>query len=901
MRIPRRIFHQEDEASNSAAAFGAFPRRGLQPSYPAHKMKKLLIVDALSQAYRAFHAIPPLSTSTGIPTNAVQGFASMLAKGLEDHRPDYLAIAGDAGGKNFRHRAYPEYKATRKPMPPELREQIPLIKDVVRGLRIPWLEVAGYEADDIIATLVRRARESGLETVVLSADKDLLQLVGEGVCVASPHREEEPYDPEGVRERYGVRPERLADFLALTGDASDNIPGIPKVGKKTAAALLEEYGDLEGVLAHAEEVSGNVLRENLLRYADQARRARVLVGLKDDVPLSVEIGDLVRKEPDPEVLGPLYRRLELKGLARKLDTGAAEECVWEEVESPRAVAALAAELAEGGTFSFSCRARPEGGVSALAFAAGDRVAVVELNADAFRSRKLEALAPLFTAPGLRRSVHDGKAAVHLLESEGIAPGPLQFDTLLASYLLRPARPEHSLETLCWEYLDWKLDSGDPGSSGFLGRQARAVERLRAELLPELEEKKLLSLLLDLELPVSRVLAAMEDTGVAVDRARLKLLSVEFGEKLDELSARMYDLAGETFNLNSPVQLRRVLFDKLGLAPAKKTKTGYSTDVGVLEKLAEDHELPRLLLEYRQYFKLKSTYVDALPALIAADGRVHTTFHQAVTATGRISSSNPNLQNIPVRSEEGRRIREAFRARAADWTLVAADYSQIELRLLAHLSDESRMIEAFEQGLDIHAFTASLIFGVPIGRVSPDERRRAKTVNFGIIYGMGASRLSRELGISRGEAEDFIRAYFERYPGVKSYYDRVIAEACRSGYVSTIFHRRRYLPELKSQRPMERAFGERAAMNAPIQGSAADIIKKAMVELFRRIRDDGAAWKMLLQIHDELLLECPRSETVAAARVIRDCMEKVVSLRVPILVDFKTGSTWGEMAAYRVEG
>ncbi len=750
--------------------------------------------------------------------------------------------------------------------------------------------------------MARSAAAAGSEVVIISGDKDLAQLVDGRVLLASPAREAEPLDPAGVKEKFGVPPELVGDFLALTGDQSDNIPGVPGVGPKTARRLLEKYRDLEGVLERAPGEEAGKLASALADNAAQVRLARELIRLDDRAPLDVSPAEMVRRDPDIPGLAALYRELEFHSLLKSLAVRGTEDFPVREVAVAGDLRELAGKISAASQFAFLGCAEGESVLAleatGLALSVAGEIFLLRLEDPDILRRFRETLGPLFADPALRKTTHNCKFAFHLLARAGCELSGVECDTLLAAYLANPSRGDYSLDTLALTELGLKLrEKKEPVTPLSLPRRLRAVLALEEICLPLLRERSQLELLVGLEIPVSRVLAMMEKEGVRLDPGLLERMSRGMEGKLAELSARMHEIAGEPFNLNSPVQLRHILYDKLKLKPGKKTKTGYSTDVAVLGKLASQHEFPALILEYRSYFKLKSTYIDALPGLLAPDGKIHTTFHQAVTATGRLSSSDPNLQNIPVRTEAGRKIREAFIPSREGWEFLAADYSQIELRLLAHLSGDEKMIAAFREGRDIHDFTASLIFNIPLAEVAPEMRRRAKTVNFGIIYGMGSVKLSRELGISRDEAAAFIEAYFQRYPGVKSYYEKVIARAREDGYVSTIFQRRRYLPELASSRPEEKSFGERAAMNTPIQGSAADIIKKAMVELAGRLRSGNWEGKLLLQIHDELLLETPPAQMEALSRVVRECMEGVVRLRVPVVADFKRGKNWGEMGAW----
>ena len=874
-------------------------------------MSRLLLIDGMSSAYRAFYAIRGLTNSRGQPTNAVFGFVKMLLKIMEEYDPQYLAIASDSRGPTFRHERFEEYKAERKPMPDDLAGQLPLIRAAADGYRVSWLAVPGYEADDILATLALRAAREGIETYILTGDKDLLQLVDDKIKVISPHQEGILFDRKAVEERFGVPPERLGDLLALMGDKIDNVPGVPGVGEKTAVKLIQEYKDLEGVLEHAGEVKNKRVRENLLEYADQARLCRQLVQLHPDVPLECDLAGLKRGEPDREKLRELFAKLEFKKLFQELSPGSEGKTDYCRIEGPAGMASLREKTRslKEMTLQLAARSTPPfpDKLIALAFAGNkDEKIYLALEEDKAKKEMLALMSPHLENEAVKKYLHNAKYTGELLLNEGIGLKGVVWDTMLASYLLNPSRSDHSLETIAWDFLGWTPPPPGRGKESeveegeVLCLRLEAIARLRSKLEEELKKKKLDSLLREMELPLSRVLIRMERNGITVDRNKLEEMSESIEGELKALSRKMFEAAGEEFNLNSPKQLSRILFDKLELPPQKKTKTGYSTDVGVLRALADRHPLPALILQYRGLFKLKSTYIDALPALInPKGGRIHTTFHQVVTATGRLSSSSPNLQNIPVRTELGRKIRDAFIPRPESWVFLSADYSQIDLRVLAHLSEDPLLLEAFGNDEDIHAFTASQIFNVKIGEVTPEMRRRAKTVNFGIIYGMGAYGLSRDLEISYQEAQAFIDAYFERYVGVTDYIKKELVRAKERGYVTTIFHRRRYLPELESPQENIRRFGERTAINTPIQGSAADIIKLAMIKIDRRVEKEGFSARMLLQIHDELLFEVPGKELESLSRMVREEMEGVMKLKVDLKCDLKTGKNWGELKTFSI--
>ena len=872
-------------------------------------MEKLLLIDGMASAYRAFYAIRGLTTSRGFPNNAVFGFIQILRKVLAEYQPDYVAIAGDAKGPTFRHELYKEYKAQRKPMPPDLSVQIPLLKRVAEGYRIPWLELPGYEADDILAWLTLQARERGVKTYILTGDKDMMQLVDEMVLVISPHKDGKIFDAAAVEDHYGIPPSKVGDLLALMGDSSDNVPGVPGVGAKTAVKLLKEYHTLEGVLEHAGEVKNSRVRENLSTYADQARFSRQLVELKTDLPLERKWEDLRVREPDLERLRELFSELEFKKLLQEVLPDESPRISTRRLEDADACRELVDDLTRAGEFAIRVRsdgfgfmvARPTG--LAVSYKKGEAV-FIDLTDEAFREDILSIFRPVLENEEVGKMAHGAKSLNHLFLNAGITLRGILWDNLLASYLLQPSRPEHDLGMLSWEFLNHPIipprekenDLFDSGEDEIvLCEEAAADFELKSVLEEKLKEGELLELLRDMELPLSAILVEMERNGIRLDRSQFDRLAHSIEEELSTLVEKLYELAGEEFNLNSPKQLRRILFDKLGLPPKKKTKTGYSTDVSVLTQLAEEHELPGLILKYRGLFKLKSTYLDPLPYMINPEtGRIHTTLHQAVTATGRLSSSAPNLQNIPIRGEMGREVRMAFVPGDPGWRFLSADYSQIDLRVMAHLSEDPLLLEAFRNNEDIHTFTASLIFSLSLDEITTEMRRRAKTVNFGIIYGMGAFGLSRDLNISFQEADVFIKSYFEKYAGVAEYISRTIKEVKERGYVTTLFHRRRYIPELSSDQENIRRFGERTAVNTPIQGTSSDIIKLAMIEVSKKLHIEGFDARLLLQVHDDLLFECPADELPRLSKMVRIAMEEVVTLSVPLRVDIKVGKNWGEM-------
>jgi DNA polymerase-1 len=847
--------------------------------------ERVYLLDGPGFLYRAYHALPFLSTSKGQPCHAVYGMSTMVWKLLREERPEFFAVAWDAPGPTFREERYEKYKAERPAMPDDLRSQVALVRALFEALRLPLLEVAGFEADDVLATLVERARAAGLEVVIVTSDKDMLQLVGPGVRVLSTlgrTSERTVYDEAAVGAKWGVRPDQIADLLALMGDSIDNIPGVPGVGEKTAVKLIGQFGSVERLYDNLHLVPGK-LRETLAAHRAQALLARELATVSTSVPVSVELEDLRRAEPDWPRLRALWSDLEFHTLLRQLPPEVAPAAAAAEsgpaLEDASALAAYLARVPAGEPLAVDWVGEatpPDPALAALGL---------------FHPAAGPARLPLgdaLPAAGDRALVgHDVKPLVEWWLARGGSP-PAMEDTAVAAYLLNPTRTNYRLEEVSAELLGEGPGLLPPGA------RAATIWRMWEAMPRALAAAGLAGLYADLERPLVPVLAAMERHGIRVEPARLVELSRELDVQLDRLTREIYQLAGGEFNIGSPKQLGQVLFEKLKLPPVKRTKTGYSTDADVLEQLALGHALPARIIEHRTLAKLKSTYADALPGLInPRTGRIHTTFNQLVAATGRLSSAQPNLQNIPVRTELGRRIRAAF-VPEAGWRFLAADYSQVELRLLAHMSGEDSLIEAFRSGEDIHRRTASEVFGVAPEAVTPEQRDLAKTTNFSVIYGVSAFGLSRGLAITQKEAQEFLVRFFARHPKVKAYLDRSIAEGRAQGYVSTLLGRRRYLPELKSGNPNLRSFGERVATNAPIQGSAADLIKIAMLRMARALATRGMESRMLLQVHDELLFEGPPGEMDALEALAVEVMESAMELSVPLRVDVKAGPDWASV-------
>ncbi len=891
--------------------------------------KLLVLVDGSSFLYRAFHALPPLSTSRGEPTGAIYGVANMLRKLQENYDTPYFAVVLDAPGKTFRNDLFEDYKAHRPPMPEELRAQVEPLKALIEAMGIPLIVEQGVEADDVIATLVKRARAEGFDVVVATSDKDLAQLVDAHVILDNTLSETR-LDVEGVARKFGVPPERIVDYLALVGDTSDNIPGVPGVGPKTAAKWLNQYGSLDGIIAHADEIKGKI-GEKLRANLEQLCLSRQLATVHDDVPLEVTPADLKRRPPDTVKLIELLKRFEFTSWLRQLDVPGTREAVpegddpadYQAVMDAGSLSRWVARLQDAPLFAFDTETTDLNYLDArlvgVSFAIQPGEAAYVPVAHDYpqsplqleRETVLEALRPLLTSdhPKLGQNL---KYDAHVLANHGIELRGIAHDTMLQSYVLNSTATRHDLDSLALTYLGLKTVSYEEVA----GKGARQVAfsqvplaeavpyaaedaditlRLHRVLWPKLEaEPKLRRLYEEIEIPLVPVLVRIERNGVKVDRDALAALSDELSRRMKEIARQVFCIAGEEFNLASPKQIQQVLYEKLGLPVIKKTPKGQpSTSEEVLQQLAEEYELPQLILRYRGLSKLKSTYTDRLPEQIhPVTGRVHTSYHQAVTATGRLSSSDPNLQNIPIRSDEGRRIRRAFVAEKG-CKLVAADYSQIELRIMAHLSQDENLLSAFARGADIHRATAAEIFGVGLQEVTPAQRRSAKAINFGLIYGMSAFGLARQLGIGREEAQTYIETYFERYPGVRAYMERTKHLAHEQGYVETLFGRRLYLPELKSRNPQRRQYAERTAINAPMQGSAADIIKRAMISVDAWIRENGRGVKMIMQVHDELVFEIDEPGVKASIKEIESRMRGAAVLSVPLEVDVGVGDNWDQ--------
>jgi len=888
------------------------------------KKSTLYLVDGSSYLYRAFHAMPNLTNSRGEPTGALLGVANMIRRLLSEESPEHIAVVFDARGPTFRHEMYPEYKANRPPMPAELRQQVEPILEFVRLLGLPLLQIEGVEADDVIGTLSRQAEEAGLDCVISTGDKDMAQLVSERTTLTNTMTDTRT-DRDGVVEKFGVRPEQFIDFLALTGDASDNIPGVEKCGPKTAAKWLNAWGDLDSVIAHADEVGGKI-GENLRSALEQLPLSRELARIRRDIELESAPKTLLRTEGDRAGLVEALKRYEFNSWLQELDdtadTAPPEQAEYRAVTTAEQLEALLGELETAGLIAFDTETTSLDAMQAelvgLSFCTepgraayipvGHEYPGVQEQLD--RDAVLERLRPLLEDPGKPKVGQHIKYDMNVLSLYGIEVRGVAYDTMLESYVLNSTGSRHDMDTLALKYLGRKTTKYEEicgkGSKQILFSQveieaathyaaedADVTLSLHRRLLPELEKvPELADVFTGIEMPLVPVLARMEQTGVLIDGDELAAQSATMAREIHELEKAAHEAAGRPFNLGSPKQLQEILFGELELPVIRKTPKGQpSTAEDVLQELAADYELPELILRYRSLSKLKSTYTDKLPQQInPRTGRVHTSYHQAVAATGRLSSSDPNLQNIPIRTPQGRRIREAFVA-PRGWRILACDYSQIELRIMAHLSGDKGLLQAFHDGIDVHRATAGEVFGTPYEAVDADQRRAAKAINFGLMYGMSAFGLSKQLAISRAEAQAYMDTYFERYPGVRDFMEDTRVSAREKGYVETLFGRRLYLPDIKAGNMQRRQAAERAAINAPMQGTAADIIKRAMIRVDDWLQRERPQARLIMQVHDELVFEVAAKELESVQQSVERHMAGAAELDVPLVVDSGHGKDW----------
>jgi len=894
--------------------------------------RKIVAIDGNSLLYRAFYAMKPLSTSEGVPTNAVYGFTLMLQKILQDEKPDAVVVAFDAPVKTFRHEEFEDYKAQRKPTPDDLRAQAPIARRLVEAFGIPILEVPGYEADDVVGTVARMASSSGYDTLIVTGDLDTLQLIDDKVKVMATVKgvtDVVLYDRDAVLERFGVEPSQLVDYKALKGDPSDNIPGVAGVGDKTAAKLVSQFGSVEEMLSNISKIEDPKLREKIESSADLVKMSKRLATIVTDVPLEVNIEDLETRPPDYDKLRQLFTELEFRSMLKKLpeETGSipsesAEPAGFGYGEcriagSSADIDRLLDEINRSGIFSI--RVHTTGGKPAesdlvgIAFSIGSGgtyVRVRNANGDQKQNGILAfgeddepfavdigVFKQVLENPNVRKVGHDIKLDIESLALNGIRIKGIDFDTMIGAYVLDPGRGSYSIEEIALQRigLDMASLAVDNSVEKRFCAEAEVIFRLVPILKDALQRDDLFELTERVEIPLVPVLADIELQGIAVDKEWLAVLSERLNSAIEQLEHKIYAEAGHEFNIGSTKQLQTVLFEQMQIPSGKKTKTGFSTSAEILEELAPAYPIVEYILQWRELTKLRSTYVESLPKLInPRTGRIHTSLNQAVTSTGRLSSSDPNLQNIPVRTDIGREIRKAFVA-SGDNLLLSADYSQIELRILAHVTGDPELVRAFENGEDIHAHTASTLFGVDESQVTPEMRRSAKTVNFAVIYGMTDYGLARALGISSHEAKEFIDKYFQKFPGVRRFTEETIEQARRNGFVTTpIMGRRRYIRDINSSNRNARAFAERAAVNMPIQGAAADVIKIAMIDIHRAVEDRKLAAKMVLQVHDELVFEVPKDDVQNSALIVKRLMEDACKLSVPVVVDVKSGVNWAEM-------
>lgn len=886
------------------------------------RKQRLYVVDGNGYVYRAFFALPKMSNSKGFPTNAIYGFTNMMRKLMQEEKPDYIAVAFDAREKTFRHESYKEYKIDRPQMADDLQQQIPYIRRICEVMGFPVLEKPGYEADDVIATLMEECKKQKVMGVMVTSDKDLLQLIEEDVYALDPMKDYFVYDRDAVVEKWGVPPEKIVELMSIMGDSIDNVPGVKGIGPKGALELITKFGSVERMLREIDKIEKKSHRQKIEEFREDLLLSRKLVELRRDVPIEMRIQELKVRKPDPAAARDLFLDLEFYSVVNEyLSTGADRAASYDIIRTMKELDAVVQKLETAGTISlcFQTEDRFRGPLIGVSLAAESKrgwyvpvghQGLQEAQID--ETQLLTKLKPVLESGSIRKAGYNIKQQILILRSRGIElAGPL-LDPMVMSYVLNPARHGHRLEDLAKEYLQYQTHSRkDLVGSGqkqlalaevdvqslcdFSCENVDLVLEFTRSIGADLEKEKLNEFYWTMEEPLIGVLAKIEWNGVKIDTAVLERLSKEMGKNVDRLVSEIYEAAGGEFNINSPRQIGEVLFNKLKLPMVKKTRKtkDFSTSQEVLEELAVEYELPQKILEYRQFTKLKSTYVDALPLMIdRKTGRVHTDYQQTVAATGRLSSTDPNLQNIPIRTEWGRLIRNAFVAEPGN-CLISADYSQIELRVMAHLSGDQTLIDSFLKNEDIHARTASEVFGVPMEKMTKDIRNRAKAINFGINYGQSPFGLSQLLGIEQKEAKDFIDRYFQKYPGVRAYIEKSLQSAQEKGYVTTMFGRRRYIPEIHSRDRNVQTAAQRAAINTPLQGTAADIIKLAMIEVQKEIEQRKLAARMIMQVHDELVFEVPENEVEAVSKLVRDRMENVCSLAVPLTIDLSVGKNWRE--------
>ncbi|MDP4090399.1 MAG: DNA polymerase I [Bacillota bacterium] len=873
-------------------------------------MERLLILDSNSLLNRAFYALPPLTNSEGIHTNAVYGFTNMLLKMEEEIKPDYIVAAFDRKAPTFRHKEYSDYKAGRKKMPPELAEQFPLVKELLEKLAINIFEIDGYEADDLIGTLAAEAEKKDIEVYIVTGDRDALQLASDKVKVVITKKgmtEKETYDSSRMIEEFGVTPKQFIDVKGLMGDASDNIPGVPGIGEKTAFKLINEFGSIENVLSNIDKISGKKVKETLMENSESAIFSKKLATIVTDVPVEIDMEDIKSKEKyDIEGIKKFFYRMQFKSLLDKLpevenngreQTVTEEDVSFEELDSAEGLDKLL-EVLRGnkGPIYITPYVENETDFSRLflnyfimTLESGENYVVyVSRLLEIDKKKTAEVLRFMFGTEDIKKIGFDMKNTFTALKKLEVEVEGLLFDIKLAAYIIDASKGEYVLINLINEYLG--IDISGDGIEHQV-KENRYLPELYRKMSEKIREFEMERLYYEVELPLCKVLANMEERGFKVNLKMLEELAVKFRGEIEKSQKEIFELSGEEFNINSPKQLGKILFEKLDLPVIKKTKTGYSTNAEVLEVLSDKHPVIDKILYFRQLTKLYSTYVEGLKNVIGTDGKIHSNFNQTVTTTGRLSSTEPNLQNIPIKYELGREIRKVFQPNNEECIILSADYSQIELRVLAHIAKDENLISAFVGHGDIHTKTASEVFKVPVEEVTSLMRSRAKAVNFGIVYGISDFSLSKDLKISKNEAKNYMDTYFERYPGVRKYMDDIVTEAQKNTYVTTILNRRRYIPEVNASNKVMKALGERLAMNAPIQGSAADIIKLAMVKVYNKLEEGGFKSSLILQVHDELILNVYRDEEEVVRELVRQGMEEVMELSVPLEVDINIGETW----------
>jgi len=886
--------------------------------------KKAFLLDGTSFCYRAHYAIKSLSNSSGRPTNAIYGFVMMLNKIIESESPDYLAVAFDVKAKTFRHQQYKDYKANRPPMPDELSSQLPVIKDVLSGYGIPIYELAGYEGEDIIATITEKLKKNNIDVFIATGDKDIMQLIDDEVKMYNTNKDGQIYDVEGVKGKFGVEPNKVIEVMALTGDKTDNVPGVPGIGPKTALGLISEYSSVNNLIKNADGIENKRIAELIIKNKDNALLSKELVTINKNVPLKINIEDLQIKKPDNNKLFEIYKELEFRNLLKTFAPETKNKTKYILLQGVNDLKKFIVQLKKQKLLSFDFETdspNPHMAVPVgIAFSyKEDNACYLSLAHGDYRPKgainvkeAMGLLKDVLEDKNIKKVGQNIKYEYIILKRYGIELKGIYFDTMVASYVLNPSKANHNLDDISLEHLGHKMITYSELVKKDKKKENAITEVPLAELveyacedadityrLHEVLKDKLIKMSLwklygEIEMPLIEVLASMEINGVSINEEKLKKLSKDLAVSIGKIKTKIIKTAGVEFNINSPKQLSGILFDKLKLPIIKKTKTGASTDVEVLEKLSDEHELPGFILKYRELAKIQSTYTDALCSLKnPKTGKIHTSYNQTVTQTGRLSSSNPNLQNIPIRSDLGKRIREAFIPSENDYSFLSADYSQIELRVLAHLSHDKVLEKAFRENLDVHSYTASLVYDVDLKDVTPKMRSMAKTVNFSVIYGVSAFGLSRDLHISIKEAKEFIDNYFKRYPEVKAYIDMMIKEAKAEGYVKTLFGRRRYIPQIKSSNIQQVNFGKRIAINMPVQGTASDLMKIAMINIYHKLINKSMKSKMVLQIHDELIFEVENNDIEQLKKMVKDEMENVVKLDVPIIADLSIGKNWAE--------